>query len=472
MQLQCINKKNQLNAQPLISETMELNPAVMETRKLCIYGSFVVCCLLLLLIFLLSHNQQVVNISSMNARATILPFSNQFASPTDLLPSTNDETSNMHAIANANATKPVVEMEEEEAAAMKKEIIKYCDMFEGRWVYREDGWPWPRYNSTVCPFLEEKFSCQENGRPDHDYQKWVWENPDCDIPQFNGTDMLERLRGKRVILVGDSLNRNQFESLACLIYSSIPTPSIRQLVDAIASDDSEFKMLKAKDYDFKLEFYWSPFLVQLDLNHESGRKVLVLDKLSPNSEQWRGADIMVFNSGHWWIHLGKMKSWDLMQYQGELLEEMQIELAYEKALKTWGKWIIENVDTTKTTVFFRSISPEHKAKHWCFNSTQPIMDESYEKLYPSSMTAIIEKQIHEMGSTNTSTSTSSRVRYLNITKLSEYRIDAHPSVFRNKQRGGGQLESFPDCSHWCLPGLPDTWNRLLYASLLLVPHTS
>ncbi|KAG6505065.1 hypothetical protein ZIOFF_037413 [Zingiber officinale] len=25
---------------------------------------------------------------------------------------------------------------------------------------------------------------------------------------------------------------------------------------------------------------------------------------------------------------------------------------------------------------------------------------------------------------------------------------------------------FADCSHWCLPGLPDTWNELLFASLL------
>lgn len=35
--------------------------------------------------------------------------------------------------------------------------------------------------------------------------------------------MLERLRGKRVIIVGDSLNRNQWESLACLLYFSVPS---------------------------------------------------------------------------------------------------------------------------------------------------------------------------------------------------------------------------------------------------------
>lgn len=49
------------------------------------------------------------------------------------------------------------------------------------------------------------------------------------VGRFDATDMLERLRGKRVIIVGDSLNRNQWESLACLLYSALP-PS-QTLVD-------------------------------------------------------------------------------------------------------------------------------------------------------------------------------------------------------------------------------------------------
>lgn len=64
-----------------------------------------------------------------------------------------------------------------------------------------------------------------------------------------------------------------------------------------------------QDYNFTVEFYWSPFLIQFDRNHKSGKKVIVLDKLSPNSDGWRGADIMVFNSGHWWAHTGKFKSY-------------------------------------------------------------------------------------------------------------------------------------------------------------------
>lgn len=62
-----------------------------------------------------------------------------------------------------------------------------------------------------------------------------------------------------------------------------------------------------KDYNAIIEFHWSPFLIEYDPNHKSGKKVLILDKLSSNSKLWKGADIMVFNSAHWWKHSGNLK---------------------------------------------------------------------------------------------------------------------------------------------------------------------
>lgn len=38
---------------------------------------------------------------------------------------------------------------------------------------------------------------------------------------LNSTDFLERLRGKRLVFVGDSLNRNMWESLVCILRHSL-----------------------------------------------------------------------------------------------------------------------------------------------------------------------------------------------------------------------------------------------------------
>lgn len=63
------------------------------------------------------------------------------------------------------------------------------------------------------------------------------------------------------------------------------------------------------------------------------------------------------------------------------------------------------------------------------------------------------------------------VTVINVTQLSEHRIDAHTSVYTEVQ--GKLLTSeqktdplrYADCIHWCLPGVPDTWNQLLLAYL-------
>jgi hypothetical protein len=52
------------------------------------------------------------------------------------------------------------------------------------------------------------------------------------------------------------------------------------------------------------------------------------------------------------------------------------------------------------------------------------------------------------------------VTFLNITIFSGFWIDCHPSIY------AGQRSSIQDCSHRCVPGVPDTWNEFLYFHLL------
>lgn len=52
------------------------------------------------------------------------------------------------------------------------------------------------------------------------------------------------------------------------------------------------------------------------------------------------------------------------------------------------------------------------------------------------------------------------VYLLDITTLSQLRKDGHPSMY-----GFGGPKAM-DCSHWCLAGVPDTWNQILYNAIL------
>jgi hypothetical protein len=95
----------------------------------------------------------------------------------------------------------------------------------------------------------------------------------------------------------------------------------------------------------------------------------------------------------------------------------------------------------------------------CHRETEPIFNQTYLSEYPEKM-VILEQVLRQM---------KTPVIYLNISALTDYRKDGHPSVYRiryDTEEERMAMVKRQDCSHWCLPGVPDTWNELLYASLL------
>lgn len=99
----------------------------------------------------------------------------------------------------------------------------------------------------------------------------------------------------------------------------------------------------------------------------------------------------------------------------------------------------------------------------CDHETAPIKNVTYLTEYPPKM-KVLERVLRGM---------KTKVSYLNVTRMTDFRKDGHPSIYR-KQKPSVEEKKKPlmyqDCSHWCLPGVPDAWNEILYAKILVQQH--
>ncbi|KAL8150136.1 hypothetical protein V2J09_019944 [Rumex salicifolius] len=321
-----------------------------------------------------------------------------------------------------------------ERSSSSSDLSRSCDIFDGKWV-KNDAKPY--YPPGSCPYVDRDFNCFSNGRPDDDFVKWKWKPHGCQLPRLNATDFLERLRGKKLVFVGDSLNRNMWESLVCILRHKVQNKkkvyeisgrtefkkkgfyAFRFEASSLISSFLWFKTCKnalacAQEYNCSIDFVGSPFLVRESAHR--GRngtfETLRLDLIDRTSPMYQDADILVFNTGHWWTH--------------------------EKTSRGGGQW---------------------NSGGQCHKETEPIFNETYLGKYPSKMRALeLVMQGMKMP-----------IIYLNISKMTAYRKDGHPSIYRKTyatQQERVAAELYQDCSHWCLPGVPDTWNELLYASLI------
>ncbi|KGN52192.1 protein trichome birefringence-like 36 [Cucumis sativus] len=323
-----------------------------------------------------------------------------------------------------------------------------CDFSDGKWSFDRS---YPLYDSS-CPYLSSAVACQRNGRPDSDYEKWKWKPHSCSIRRFDALNFLGKMRSKRIMLVGDSIMRNQWESLVCLVQGVVPTGRKR------VTYNGPSMAFHAMDFETSIEFSWAPLLVELNKGPEN-KRVLHLDRIEENAKYWTGVDILVFDSAHWWTHSQQWSSWDYYMEGQTMYKYMNPMIAYEKGLTTWAKWVDLNLNPEKTRVIFRSMSPRHNRNNgWkCYNQRQPLAYFSHQHV-PGQLhvlQAVLKKMRFPV--------------YLqDITSMSALRRDGHPSVYRNNlsQEGKQHQESLSsDCSHWCLPGVPDIWNEMLSALL-------
>jgi len=114
--------------------------------------------------------------------------------------------------------------------------------------------------------------------------------------------------------------------------------------------------IASQDYNVTLVYYLTHYLV--DLVPEKAGRVLKLDAID-QGRNWLAADVLVFDSWHWWPRTGPTQPWDLIQEGGTVVRDMDRTRAFTRALHTWAAWVDANLLHTDTKVFFQGISPSH-----------------------------------------------------------------------------------------------------------------
>ncbi|KDO83602.1 hypothetical protein CISIN_1g025465mg [Citrus sinensis] len=181
------------------------------------------------------------------------------------------------------------------------------------------------------------------------------------------------------------------------------------------------------------------------------KSTLKLDQMDHISNEWTDTDVLIFNSGHWWTRTKLFEMGCYFQVGGSLKLGMPTTTAFKAALNTWASWVDTSINTNRTSVFFRTFEASHwsgRNRNSCKVSRHPSLDTKGKDRSSISDTIIdVVKK------------TAAPVTVLHVTPMGAFRGDAHVGSWSDNP-------SVPDCSHWCLPGVPDMWNEILFSYLL------
>ncbi|KAI4314308.1 hypothetical protein L6164_027230 [Bauhinia variegata] len=397
-----------------------------------------------------------------------------YFNPLPFLPSTETELPHSNSItitSHSSSSSP--------SAEKVRTLETHCDYFNGKWIRDKRG---PLYNGTTCGTIKEGQNCISHGRPDMGYLYWRWKPSECHLPRFEPETFLQLLQNKHLAFVGDSMARNQLESLLCML-ATASTPNLVYR----NGEDNKFRRWHFPSHNVSVSVYWSPFLVEGIEKSNTGpnHNKLFLDHVD---EKWAKdldqMDMIVLSIGHWFLHpavyFESGSALGCHYCPGLNHTEIGFYDVLRKALRTTLNSIIERrgrkgsgIDVIVTT-----FSPAHFEGEWdkagACPKTKPYRNGEKEV---EGMDADMRKtEIEEVEAAKTNAIAKgfkwSRLEALDVTKLALLRPDGHPGPYMHPFpfANGVQERVQNDCVHWCLPGPVDTWNEIFLQKIKKWKH--
>ncbi|XP_074281918.1 protein YLS7-like [Silene latifolia] len=383
------------------------------------------------------------------------------------------QTENQETIDNGSNDAPSAGLPDSEFSASspgnKGSVDSDCDLFQGEWFYDPAG---PVYTNNTCPVITQMQNCQGNGRPDKEYESWRWKPSQCELPRFNGTKFLELMSGKTLAFVGDSVARNQMESLLCLLWQ-VEAPKNR--------GNRHMQRWYFRSKSVMIVRIWSSWLVHQTSEASGyvpqGVAQLHLDVPDETFMQYiPDFDVVVLSSGHWFAkqsvymlnnEIVGTQLWSPPKKQPLTVNNVE---AFGISVETSMAAMATHSNYTGLTIL-RSYSPDHyEGGAWntggsCTGKVKPILPgQLVENGFTNTMH---EKQVSGFQRGAKKQTNRSKLKLMDITDVFSYRHDGHPGPYRspdpNKitKRGPDGKPPPQDCLHWCMPGPVDTWNELV-----------
>ncbi|KAG0466724.1 hypothetical protein HPP92_017687 [Vanilla planifolia] len=305
-----------------------------------------------------------------------------------------------------------------------------------------------------------------HGRPDTGYLHWRWQPAACRLPAFSAANFLRLLANKHLSFVGDSLARNQMESLLCLVASHAGPPDL-----VYRREQDKFRRWVFRSHNATVSIYWSPFLVNGTEQSPTAGRVQNHMHLDAADERWAAElgemDVLLISAGHWFLlptvfytggevvgchHCGGLNRSESGFFEG-----------FRRAVRTAVGAAMGGMAEGGMAVV-ATFSPAHFEGEWdkagACSKVEPFREGEKEMEY-------MDREMWRIGVEEVASAVPPvervRVEVLDVTRMAMMRPDGHPGPYMHARpfEGGPKERVQNDCVHWCLPGPIDAWNEVL-----------